>query len=166
MLLSSPSVAVANYLYKYSPHLLVYSELLFLPLLTLESLFSLSGTIPPSCYNTVLCRPSRTHLPSSNIGVCRVTVLALPNLPLPLADDVLNPQLVGVFLLEGADVTRVPKLGRDAEVLAAAHQGIGLAAFAGGRNRVFGEVAALATGLSDESTGIKSDGVCRKSGGE
>lgn len=77
----------------------------------------------------------------------------------------LNPHLVAVLLLEGPEETRVPELRRDAEVLAAAHQGVGLAALAGGRDRVFGKVAALATGLADESTGLRLDWMPRGPGG-
>lgn len=142
--------AAAKYLYKYNTPLLVYSEPFLAPLVILGVL-----VFPPTrlSYNTVLDPPR--HLPSnSRVGVRRVAVLALPDLPPLLADDVLNPHLVAVLLLEAPDKTRVPELRRNAEVLAAAHQGVRLAPLTGCRDRVFGEIAALAARLADKSTGL------------
>lgn len=84
-------------------------------------------------------------------GIGWVAVLALPDLPPLLVDNVLDPHLVAVLLLEGAEEPGVPELRGDPEVLAAAHQRVGLAALAGGRDRVRSKVLAFATGLGDES---------------
>lgn len=84
-------------------------------------------------------------------GIRGVIALAHPSLPLLLGDDVLDPDLLRPLLLEVADVSRVPQLGRDAQVLAAAHQGVGLAALPGGGDAVVGEELALAAGLCYES---------------
>jgi hypothetical protein len=64
---------------------------------------------------------------------------------------VLDPNLLAVGLLELADEARVPQLRRDAQVLAAAQQRVRLAALAGRRDRLLGEVLALAARLGDES---------------
>lgn len=85
------------------------------------------------------------------IRVSRVAVLADPDLSLLLVDDVLDPDLAGVLLLELADEARVPQLRGDAQVLAAPQQGVGLAALAGRRYRLFGEVLAFAARLCDVS---------------
>ena len=63
----------------------------------------------------------------------------------------LHPNLLGVLLLELADISRVPELRGDAQVLAAAHERVRLAALAGGGDRLLGEVGALAAGLGYES---------------
>lgn len=63
----------------------------------------------------------------------------------------LDPDLVTVLLFELADEPRVPELRGDAEVFAAAHEGVGLAALAGGGDVVFAEVLAFSAGLGDES---------------
>lgn len=84
-------------------------------------------------------------------GISWVVSLAHPCLPLLLGNYVLNPDLLGPFLLKVADVPRVPQLGRDAQVLAAAHEGVGLAALAGSGDSVVGEELTLASGLCYES---------------
>lgn len=99
--------------------------------------------------------PSRTTRPSrllnSLIGVPRIRVLAAPHLPALLVDNVLDPDLVRVLLLELADEARVPQLRRDAQVLAASQESIRLAAFAGRGYCFLGEVLAFAAGLGDEA---------------
>ena len=84
-------------------------------------------------------------------GVPDLIVLAEPDLLLLLGDDVLDPHLLGVRAHELADEARVPELRGDAQVLAAAHQGVGLAALGRGRDAVLVEVLLFATGLADES---------------
>lgn len=63
----------------------------------------------------------------------------------------LDPLLDGVLLHELADEAGVPELRGDAEVLAAAHEGVGLAALGGGGDAVLGEVLLLAARLAHES---------------
>lgn len=96
------------------------------------------------------------YLPSALlIRVLRVVSFAHCNLALLLGRDVFNPDLLSVFFLKIPNVARVPQLRGDAQVLAAAHQRVGLAPFAGGGDTVVvTEELALATGLCDES-GIK-----------
>jgi hypothetical protein len=69
---------------------------------------------------------------------------------------VLDPDLAAVLLLEGAQEARVPELRGDTQVLAAARQGVGLAALGGGGDGVFAEVLALAAGLGYEA-GLEND---------
>jgi hypothetical protein len=64
---------------------------------------------------------------------------------------VLHPHLATVVLLEGANPARVPQLRRDAQVLAAPHQRVGLAALAGGGDRLGAEVLALAARVRHEA---------------
>lgn len=59
----------------------------------------------------------------------------------------LHPDLLHVVLLEPSDVDGVPELGRDAEVLAAAHQGVGLAALDGRGELVGAKVVVLSLRL-------------------
>lgn len=70
----------------------------------------------------------------------------------------LDPDLVAVLLFELADEPRVPELRGDAEVFAAAHEGVGLAALAGGGDVVFAKVLAFSAGLGDESA-VHDEGV-------
>jgi hypothetical protein len=58
--------------------------------------------------------------------------------------------------LELADEARVPELRGDAQVLAAAHQRVGLAPLARRGDRLLGEVRALAARLGDEPVGTES----------
>lgn len=86
------------------------------------------------------------------VWVARLIALAHPDLALLLVHHVLDPDLLRVLLLEVADIARIPKLGSDAQVLAAAHQCVALAPFAsGGDAVVVTEELALASCLSDKS---------------
>lgn len=99
------------------------------------------------------------HLPESRparplghlVRVPGLAVLAGPDLAALLVDDVLDPDLVAVRLLEVADEARVPQLRRDAQVLAAPQQRVRLAPLARRRDRLLGKVLALAARLGDES---------------
>lgn len=73
--------------------------------------------------------------------------LAIPEGALLLGGGVLDPDLLHVLLLEPLDKGRVPELRRDAQVLAAAHQGVGLAALDGRGELVGAEVVVLALRL-------------------
>lgn len=77
--------------------------------------------------------------------------LPVPKGPLLLGRGVLNPHLLHVGLAEPAHEMGVPELGADAEVLAAAHEGVGFAALDGGGELFGGEVAVFALGLGDEA---------------
>ena len=83
--------------------------------------------------------------------VADLVVLAQPDLLLLLGGDVLDPLLDGVLLDELADEAGVPELRGDAQVLAAPHQGVGLAALGGGGDAILVEVLLLAARLADES---------------
>lgn len=64
----------------------------------------------------------------------------------------LDPCLDNVLLAEVAHKTGVPELGGYPQVLAAAHQGVGFAAFDGRGQSVGTEIIVLALSLSDEAT--------------
>jgi hypothetical protein len=97
-----------------------------------------------------LRRSSRrvTHL---LVRIPHLIVLAHKVLPSPLSGDVLDEKLADMSLHEAADEARVPELRGDSEVFAAAHQGVGFAAFGGGRDAVGVEVLLLAAGEGDEA---------------
>lgn len=63
----------------------------------------------------------------------------------------LDPGFARVGRLPGADPARVPQLRGNAEIFAAAHHAVGLAAFGGGGDGIGGEVWLLAAGDGDES---------------
>lgn len=65
----------------------------------------------------------------------------------------LDPHLLRVGVLVGPDEALVPELGGDAEVLAAAHEGVGLAGLDGAGDLFFGEVVVFALGLAYEAAG-------------
>lgn len=62
----------------------------------------------------------------------------------------LDPRFPDVLGNEFSDEARVPQLGRDAEVLAAAHQSVRLAPFGCGRYVLGVEVGLFATGYRYE----------------
>lgn len=70
-----------------------------------------------------------------------------PQCSLLLGHLVLHPDLLHVRLLEPSDIDGVPELRRDAEVLAAAHQGVGFAALDGRGELVGAKVVVFALGL-------------------
>lgn len=69
----------------------------------------------------------------------------------------LHPYLLRIRSNEGADEAGIPQLAGDAEVFAAAHQGVGFAAFGGGGDAVRGEVVHFAAGDGDES--VTAEGI-------
>ena len=85
------------------------------------------------------------------VRVPDLIVLAHEVLSPPLSSDVLDEQLADMSLHEAANEARVPELRRDSEIFAAAHQGVGLAAFGRGRDAVGVEVLLFAAGEGDEA---------------
>ena len=73
-------------------------------------------------------------------------ILPQHHLPLLLRRDMLHPDLLCHLIRELPDEARVPEVGGDAKVFAGAHQGVGLAAFGGGRDAVGVEVLLFAAG--------------------
>lgn len=59
------------------------------------------------------------------------------------------------FRHEFLDEAGIPELGGDAEVFAAAHEGVGFAAFGGGGDAVWVEVLLFAAGYGDESVTLR-----------
>lgn len=70
---------------------------------------------------------------------------------LPLVGEVLDHRLGAVLCLELADELWVPELRGDAEVLAAAHEGVGFACLGGGGDAGGVEVFLFAAGNGDEA---------------
>lgn len=62
-----------------------------------------------------------------------------------------NKRLFPTRSQEFLDEARIPKFTGDSEILAAAHQGVGLAAFCGGWNAVGVKVLLLAAGDRNQS---------------
>lgn len=85
------------------------------------------------------------------VRIPHLIVLAHKVLPPPLSCDVLHEQLADMGLHEAANEARVPELRRDPEVFAAAHQGVGFAAFGSGRDAVGVEVLLFSAGKRDEA---------------
>lgn len=85
------------------------------------------------------------------VRIPHLIVLAHEVLSPPLGSDVLDKQLADMSLHEAANEARVPELRRDSEIFAAAHQGVGLAAFGRGRDAVGVEVLLFAAGEGDEA---------------
>jgi hypothetical protein len=79
-----------------------------------------------------------------------ILVLPNPNLALPLIHHVLHKHFFGMRRLELADPARIPQLARNAQVLAAAHQRVRLAALGRRRDAVRVEVVLLAAGDRDQ----------------
>lgn len=63
----------------------------------------------------------------------------------------LNEDLTHMLRLVLADPPRVPELARDAEILAAAHQGIGSTALCRGGNTIGREIVLFAASNGDET---------------
>jgi hypothetical protein len=113
-------------------------------------MFNSSIHLRSVCINLPPLRRSR-RVADLLVGVSHLVVLAHEVLPPPLSRDVLDEQLADMSLHEAADEARVPELRRDSEVLAAAHQGVGFAAFGRGRDAVGVEILLLAAGEGDEA---------------
>lgn len=96
-------------------------------------------------------------LPSSRrrrdvlVRVLELVVFPHVMLSPPLRRDVLDHHLAHVSLHEPADESRVPEFGRDSQVLAAAHESVGFAAFGRGGDAVGVEVLLFAAGEGDEA---------------
>src|SRR4051812_32700689 len=87
------------------------------------------STTPSSCFPSYLKRPSRRRLRLLPRIPRARDILPHKDLLLLLRHRVLDPHLLAVLRHEAADEDRVPQLRRDAQVLAAAHQSVGFAAF-------------------------------------
>lgn len=111
------------------------------------------STIPSS--SSIHSPPPRLpRLPTSRHLLVRPPhLIVLPHkMPPPLLRrQMLHKQLPRVLAHEPANKPRIPELRRDAQVLAAAHQRVGLAPFSSRRDAVGVEVRLLAAGEGDES---------------
>lgn len=88
------------------------------------------------------------------IGVRNLHLALLEPKRLPLLGSrVLDPRLLHVRPLEPPQEMGIPELRADAEVLAAAHQGVGLAPLDRGGQLVGREVGVFPLGLRDEPVG-------------
>ena len=72
-------------------------------------------------------------------------------LPPLLGSNMLDHHLPRLLLQIPLNKPRIPEFGRDAEVFAAPHQGVGFAAFGGGGDAVGVEVLLFAAGDGDEA---------------
>lgn len=99
-------------------------------------------------------RPRRTHGSNSLDLLERIpelVILTHPMLPSLLGDLVFYNHLFAHVSHEALDESWVPEFGCHAQVLAAAHQGVGLAAFGGGGDAVRVEVGLFAAGYADQT---------------
>lgn len=87
-----------------------------------------------------------------------LVILSHPMLSPLLADHVFDHHLLGHFLEEAANEARVPQFTGDAQVFAAAHQSIGLAALGSGGDAIGVKVLLFAACNGDESCGYISKG--------
>lgn len=78
--------------------------------------------------------------------IAHAVILARPDLRLSLVNDMLDEYLARILRLELADPARVPEFACNAEVLAAAHEGVRAAAFCCGWDAVGREVVLFAAG--------------------
>ena len=78
------------------------------------------------------------------------------NLPLLLSRNMLNPHLLREFSIELANETRIPQFAGDAQVLAAAHQGIGLAPLGRSRDAIRVEVLLFSARYRHKTVGAES----------
>lgn len=78
-------------------------------------------------------------------------VLAQPDLRLALIHNMLNKRLLGVLGLEFANPPWIPEVAGHAEVLAAAHHGVGLTPFRRSRYAVWREVILFAARYRNKS---------------
>ena len=109
------------------------------------------------------CSPARRSSSwRSNVfeRVLQLVVLAHVVLSPPLGGDVLHHHLAHVGLHEATDEPRVPELGGDPQVLAAAHEGVGLAALGRGGDAVGVEVLLFATSEGNEAAMDQLAGGC------
>lgn len=83
--------------------------------------------------------------------VLDLIVLPNHNLPLLLRALVLDPHLPRQFGRELADEPRIPELARNAQIFAAAHECVRLAALSGGWDAVGIKVLLFAAGDGDET---------------
>lgn len=79
-------------------------------------------------------------------------ILPIPKLLPLLRHNIFDPHLLRFFFHELSDISWVPKLGRDTQVFAAAHQRVGFAAFGGGWDAGGIEVLLFTSGDTDESS--------------
>lgn len=77
-------------------------------------------------------------------------------LPPLFGDLVLDDHLLTHVGHEALDESRVPEFGGDTQILAAAHQGVGLAAFGCGGDAIRVEIGLFATGYADETIFVTS----------
>jgi len=84
-------------------------------------------------------------------GVAGFVILAHPHLLPLLCRHMLDEEFLCMLGLEFPDVSWIPKLARDSQVLATAHHGVGFAAFDRGRNAIWREVVHLATSHGNKS---------------
>lgn len=80
-------------------------------------------------------------------------ILPHPYLPPLLSLLMLDPNLLCVLRDEFPDEAWIPEFAGDTEVLATAHQSVGLAAFDSGRDAFWGKVILFATSDGDKSVG-------------
>lgn len=71
-------------------------------------------------------------------------ILSNPNLTLPFIDHMLHKHLLCVFCFVASDPARIPQFAGNPQILAAAYQGIGFAAFGRCRDAVWIEVVLFA----------------------
>lgn len=105
------------------------------------------ASIPPLRFAPLPAISGRSNL----VRIRGLPILEDPDLPLLLVDDVLDPDFPAVLLFEISNESRIPELGSDAEVLAAPHQGVGLATLPSSGDGFFGKVLTFSSGLGDES---------------
>ena len=110
------------------------------------STFSLSCSSSSS-----LARRSSSRRSNILERILQLVVLAHVVLSPPLGCDVLHHHLAHVGLHEATDEPRIPELGGDSQVFAAAHEGVGLAALGRGGDAVGVEVLLFAAGEGDEA---------------
>lgn len=98
--------------------------------------------------------PPRRRTPSCRYlleRILQLIVLAHVMLPPPLSRNMLNHQLTHMTAHETANKPGVPEFRSDPQVLAAAHESVGFAAFGRRRDAVGVEVLLLAAGDGDEA---------------
>lgn len=95
-----------------------------------------------SCFHSRELEPTRRH----------IDIFAHENLLLPLGAQMLHPHFLTVLRLELAYKHRVPQLGCNTQILAAAHQSVGFAALCRGGYTLRVEVLLFAAGDRHEST--------------
>ena len=81
----------------------------------------------------------RAHLALLERVLDRI-ILPDDNLPLLLSRNMLDPHLLCEFTVELADKPRIPQFARDAQVFAAAHQGVRLAPLGRSRDAIRVEI--------------------------